>query len=456
MRDDHTSLMHPEQTAHAGGDYFRTVLRHGAVAGIFHPEDTTQLQLGLYTLLAEETARYTMGDSSSIPVETAQSLYRSICFCLGLRLSRTGTLSDAARLMKEQALPALFLEGRALVRQELERGKQLFRKLQECGFETQNRAYLATCNEALPQFFQRYDFWHGTHDIPCMIDYPLCFPMEGEGIAYVNAYLEQLLVETRFLLQFDQRTVARLLRGHCPEPDEALIDLFEPVYWNAMGRALLKLSIRPLNIRGTGRMALWRLMEGCSEDRLKELLHSAGTMLLNMEGIRHDDALCAYLRRAEAELLNRILAQRTEEALLGIFTAFPETEQKKPSIRYRKRKPMDDEALRDLIEELREMRFLSDKLSLLTRNVRALEDWLEIVPLCFAEEELPHVYRMLSDEEIAAVLRRLRDRYSGQPGEEPELWETAFVRFIKDMDPERQSQIRLLSQADWKDERFSI
>lgn len=445
------SLMHPDAT-YAGGDYFHAVLRHGVEARIFEPKDVSQLQLGLYTLLAEETARYTMGESSSIPVETAQSLYRSICFCLGLRLSRAGSLCSAALLVKELGLPKLFFEGRALVREELERGKQLYQNLLECGFETQNRAYLATCHEALPQFFQRYDIWHGTHDIPCMIDYPLCFPVESEGIAYINAYLEQLIIETRFLLQFDPRSVSRLLRGHCPEPDEALINLFEPVYYNAMGRALLKLPIRPLNITNSSRMALWQLMEGCSEDALRELLQAAGSKLLNMEGIRSDAALCAYLRRAEAQLLDRILAQLTQEALCGIFSAFPEAEQKKPSIRYRKRKPMDDEALRELIEELREMRFLSDKLLLLTQKVRALEDWLETIPLCFAEEELPHVYGLLSDEEVAAILRYLQRRYSDEPGEEPELWETAFVRFIQGLDPERQKEIRLLAQADWKNE----
>ncbi len=445
------SLMHPGQAAYAGGDYFHAALRHGANAGILDAEDLPKFQLGLYTLLAGETARYTMGDSSSIPVETAQSLYRSVCFCLGLRLSQAGSLIDAARLIKEQPLYVLFLEGRTLVRKELERGRALFLELQECGFTTQNKAYLSTCNEALPQFFRRYDFWHGTHDIPCMIDYPLFFPLEGEGIAYISAYLEHILPETRFLMLFDQKTVSRLLRGYCPEPDEAIINLFEPVYFNAMGRALLKKEVRPLNIHNAGCAALWRLMEACSEEQLAELIHQAGTRLLKIEEIRNDATLCAYLRRAETELLARLLAQRTEDALEGIFIAFPETVQKNPGVRYRKRKPMADEALRDLIEELRDMRFLSDKLALLKSQVRSLEDWLEIIPLCFEEDELPGVYQMLSNEDLAAVLRRLNNRNLEQPAGEPEPWETAFLRFIKGLEPQRQNQIRLLTQADWSE-----
>ncbi len=451
MQGNFPSLNQPEQAAYAGGDYFHTVLRHGIAAGILGAEDMPKLQLGLYTLLADETTRHTMGDSSSIPVETAQSLYRSICFCLGLRLCQAASLDGAARLLREQALPVLFLDGRALVRQEFSRAKELFLTLQECGFQTKNLAYLATCNEALPQFFRRYDFWQGTHDIPCMIDYPLFFPVGGEGIAYINAYLEHILLETRFLLQFDGKTVSRLLHGHCLEPDEALINLFEPVYYNAIGRALLKMDIRPLNVRKADRIALWRLMEGCSEVELAELLHQAGTKLLNLQKISKDAALCAYLRRAEAGLLDRILAQRTEAALEGIFTAFPEAEQKRPNIRYRKRRPMANEALRALIEELRDMRFLSDKLKLLTRQVRSLEDWLEIIPLCFEEEELPKVYAMLTNEELAAVLRRLNNRYSEQLAEEPEPWEKAFFLYIKDLEPERQYEIRLLTQADWKE-----
>ena len=242
-----------------------------------------------------------------------------------------------------------------------------------------------------------------------------------------------------------------MLRGHCAEPDEALINLFEPVYCNAIGRALLNKDILPLNIRNADRAALWRLFENSPNEQLAELLHRACGKILHIDVFSSDAVLCAYLRRAETELLARLLSQKNESALAGIFTAFPEAEQKNPVVRYRGRQPMPDEALRTLIEELRDMRFLSDKLVLLNYKVRSLEDWLEIIPLCFEDEELFEVFAMLSSEELAALLRRLNNRYLNGPEQEPEPWETEFMRFIGQLQETKKSEIRLLTQAQWKE-----
>lgn len=448
MESNFPSPNQPEQIRE-NESYFHAVLRYGLSCGLFGEADVSKLQLGLYALLSDETARYTMGDSSSIPVETAKSLYRSICFCLGLRLRQAGGLVDAAQLILETPLAALFLEGRSQVRLEFERGKTLLAELQRAPFRTGNLAYLSTCHEALPEFFRRYDFWHGTHDIPCMIDYPLVFPVAGEGVSFINAYLGKLLLETRFLLAFEPPAVARLLRGHCPEPDEALINLFEPVYCNAMGRALLKKDIRPLNIRKPDRAALWRLVGDRSEEYLRILLQQAGERI-RME-LTPNAALQVFLEAAQKELLARLLFVHDEEALCGIFTSFPEPKQERARVLYRKRKPMADEALRELIEELRDMRFLADKLALLQRAVRSLEDWMEIIPLCFEEAELPEAFLLLSNEELVAILSRLNSRYQERPAEAPELWEAAFARFLTALPTERQKQVRLLAQADWKE-----
>ena len=442
--EQHASIALPQPEIGDSG-YFYAVLRYGLTRGLLDDGDVSALQLGLYTLLSEETERYTMGESSSVTVETAQSLYRSACFCIGLRLQQAGGLAEAAALLKEESLSFLFLAGRALVRVEIARGRALLSALEEAGFRTGNLAYLATQTDALPQFFRRYDFFHATHDIPCMIDYPLSLPVTGEGILYINAYLEQLLFETRFLAAFDPNTVARLLRGHCPEPDEAVINLFAPVYHNAMGRALLKKEIRPLNLRPIDRKALWQLLEGCAEEALSLLLRQAEERLL--QELYQDAPQRVFFETARQELFSRLLLQKTEDGLAGIFTAFPAPEPK-TVMRYQKRKPMTDEALRTLIEELREMRFLSDKLSLFQHEVRAFADWLEIVPLCFSEEELPEVFDLLSDEAVALLLRHLNSCRE-TPDWEPAPWVQTLLQYVDALEPARKNQIRLLVQADW-------
>ena len=53
-------------------------LRTGGLSG----EEISRLQEKLLELLARRTALYTMGESSSIPRETAEELLRSLCYTL--------------------------------------------------------------------------------------------------------------------------------------------------------------------------------------------------------------------------------------------------------------------------------------------------------------------------------------------------------------------------------------
>ena len=55
----------------------------GAVA-----EEVFILKVRLLELLAKRTDKYTMGESSSVKVETAQELLNSICYTLGIDLNR--------------------------------------------------------------------------------------------------------------------------------------------------------------------------------------------------------------------------------------------------------------------------------------------------------------------------------------------------------------------------------
>lgn len=45
-------------------------------------EEKEIIQISLWKLLGKVTERYTMGDSSSVPVEVAEELFKSICFLL--------------------------------------------------------------------------------------------------------------------------------------------------------------------------------------------------------------------------------------------------------------------------------------------------------------------------------------------------------------------------------------
>ena len=49
-------------------------------------EDRMLIEVKVWNLLGKRTERYTMGDSTSVPIEIAEELLNSICFSLELEL----------------------------------------------------------------------------------------------------------------------------------------------------------------------------------------------------------------------------------------------------------------------------------------------------------------------------------------------------------------------------------
>lgn len=150
----------------------------------------------LLRLLAARTERYTMGESSSVTVETAQALLQSICYTLALG-RETQERSPAAPPVGI-SLPALLLAGQGEVERRVKAGRALLTRAKVLLSDINDAALQETLAE-LEQFFKRYDLWFFAHDIPCAIDYILDAPISEDlqGIDYVNAYLKALIAEGR-------------------------------------------------------------------------------------------------------------------------------------------------------------------------------------------------------------------------------------------------------------------
>ena len=172
-----------------------------------------------------------------------------------------------------------------------------------------------------------------------------------EGVQYINEYIYRLLLENSFLACFDFEYVRRLLQGYCREPDEQLINLFEPVFINAVGLALLKKDCMPLNIQDGDRDALLLLLSGLNAAEIMELVEKAVGRVCETASIGNDSAMRAYCDRAGQELSVRISLQLKQNDLRELFPSFSEA--RRVTFAYTDGEPMPDEELRALIEEMR-------------------------------------------------------------------------------------------------------
>jgi hypothetical protein len=297
------------------------LLSESALAsGLVTPEDMKRLRKSLLELLEETTARYRFFESSSVPAELAQELYQSVIYTIGIHLKKSG-MSEAVSKIINTPLYALHRAGQRDIEEQIQMGKQLLERAKLSAPKLVNRSYLDTLR-ALETFFQKYDDRYFAHVTPCSIDYQLCVQSTGlSGIEYICKYLRRLNIENEFLRRFDPERIRALLQKHTPDYEGLLINLYEPVFVNALGLAVIGGDAGALNITMRDRSQLIERFSALSEPQLSDTLAQAAAALCDQMHIAAIAEL-EYLKTAAFELLPRLKTALEHESLDYIFLTF--------------------------------------------------------------------------------------------------------------------------------------
>lgn len=280
------------------------------------PEEQLLLQQQLLSLLARQTAHYTAGESSSVPVETAERLLRSICFTLHIHPESD---SGEYRALLGQDMGVLLARGIEQLQQKLADGQALWTALVTHLPPVTNIALRDTL-QSIGTFWGRYDLRFLAQEIPCDIDYQLARPVPEtlQGVDYVNRYLQHLAIESDFLCRFRKEALVPLLRAYCPDYNGLLINLYEPAAANAVGLALLGESPEMLDIAPEVRGELEELFAHQTKQEIRETLAAGARQLADMLAIQSPMAR-EYLRGCTEDLAPRIATARDHGGLSGIF-----------------------------------------------------------------------------------------------------------------------------------------
>lgn len=279
-----------------------------------HTGDVLSFQKELYQLLARQTALYTSIDSSSVRVETAQELLQSICFTLKLDLDTAGQGAPATG-----ALGDLFAQGQQEIHQKISFGKELWQMVCDNLPPVENRSLRDTLR-SMGTFWRRYDSRFFAHQIPCDIDYQLCWPVDESvlGIDYINTYLTRLWMEHRFLNRFSAKELIPVLNAYCPDYQGLLINLYEPIATNVIGLAILGEHRGSLLIPDDKHSALQAYLADLPKAKLEEVLAQGAESAAYQLELTHKSEKDYFMRLAK-ELVPRILAVRDHGGLHGIF-----------------------------------------------------------------------------------------------------------------------------------------
>lgn len=293
----------PSASMPAAG-YTTALVQHAAATGLWQQSDTQIFYTQLGTLLAYITKRYTMGESSSVAVETAQNLMHSALYNLGLVLKTIPTEKEALQLLTNTSLQKLWQQGCQLAAAKAKTSRRLWLAVKASSITTPNRPYTYTLQRGLSPFFTSYDSTFAAHEIPADIDYPASDQTywQYEGAEFMCHYLQALLYENQFLNRFSSSAVHNTLLRVQPTYSSLPLNLFEPVLLCAMGCLLSGASFA--NLRPSKNNLL--LLQSQTQPELVLRFQQAGTDLCSR--LKIENAARQYIQvtiqRAVPQLLS--------------------------------------------------------------------------------------------------------------------------------------------------------
>ena len=396
--------------------YLNRFLDLAEKSALLNEIDLESLQLQSYTLLSKQLVRYTGGTSNSIAEETAQGIYQSILYTIGVYLKSLPDSVSRADQIKSKPLEELFLSGKQLIQEKRSAAEQLLFHIQKTGLSTDNIAYQDTVFTGIPGFFSAYDSDYFAHDTPGSIDYPLSNdPMILTGIEYISDYLAKLSAEIRFCCCFSSQEIEFLLKCYDINYKELLINLYEPVLTNALGTIMAEKVRVSLSITPADRSRIQKKFSDVLADELKAALIDASKKLLSELKLQ-DPFLQEYISLSINDVTSRMMNALEHFNLQTMFLSLEETNDK-TLIDYQDGEKKDDEIFRRIVENIRECRLPSDKSAIIKREISSLADFIDILEgSCIFGNEYFDIFQTLEETQLYLLLQKIASDGVSQNG----------------------------------------
>ncbi len=387
------------------GFYFQALLEEAIAKRLLTTDQVERLQFSLLELMAKEVDRFTNGESSSIPIERAQELLQSVVYLIGTYLKTVPDIQNKLELLKQERMSVLFYRGLDEVDRIYKEAQMLLKDLQKNYRKPESIAYYDTLFHGFPDFFHDYNMEFGAHEFPGSIDYPLLVPVEGYlGVELVAKYLWSLSIEERILSCFSMERINLLLHSFDHEAEHLLINICELVMINSIGCILLHKEVENLSISRVDIAELQDRLSNQDKEEVEDLMTKAFEQLGRELALSEEEK--GYLQGAFPELAHRLW----NSCRLGTLERFfiltePSSEEVEEFI---DGLPMEDDKLRDLIQEINNLSSVVDKAALIREKVRSMADLILILEECFYAEEYSRVYQLLGEEELKLLKKSLQ------------------------------------------------
>lgn len=383
--------------------YFQSLMEQAMPCGLLTDVEMSKIQMELLMILAEQTDKWSRGESSSIPTEKAQDIMASVMFVIGIQLKQYQTPEQAVDMLKSEPLKSLFESGLKLVRRKMAISRHLQKRIVDNLLDTPNVYYRSTIVDGINGFFKLYRPQFTAHEIHITADYPILTGRpELNGIEFIEQYLRCIDAENAFCVCFASKNIHHLLCGLTQDYRSVPMNLFEPVLLSALGLIMVNRYPAQLDLSKNDICLLYQQFSGQSEHEIQDCLKKALILLdrkMELPQIsRRYASLC--IPQIAAAIQNAVKMKTLDKVFL--IPAYPEQE---PKIMLSYGDRMDDRKYQKLVERVLQTDSSEEKVALILQEVHSLADLLDI--LSDAElyaEELRLIINTLPSAAFVALL----------------------------------------------------
>ncbi|MDO5300029.1 MAG: DUF6179 domain-containing protein [Clostridia bacterium] len=282
------------------------------------PKQIDLLQMRLFSLFKAQARAYTLGDSTSLPQDTANELMASLLYTLGVDPLIPGTY----RPLLDEDIHLLYSLRLAALEKKADQARAFAGTLCLRTPDLGCIALKSTLSSILTGL-HAYDARFFAHHIPGSIDYQLSLPVPQnvQGIDYILQYLARLDAELRFIGCFPSHRVLALLEGTSSRWRDLVCNLYMPVAVNALGLCLLDAPPRRLHISQAQRESLLALLAPLSASQLESRLLAGYQSLCATLSLPEEENL-PLLCAAAHDLAPRLLEAVQRGDLSHVFFSF--------------------------------------------------------------------------------------------------------------------------------------
>lgn len=234
-------------------NYTATLLNSCAVNNLLSVTKMNDIKMQFTTEFLEYADRYTLRESSSIPVSTAEKITGSLMFCCDVFLLSYNSHKKAIHAIENMKIPEIIKNGQSLIWKYFNNVKIIHNQVIKTRVNLPIYIYNHSITECFDEFIKGYNFRYEAQNIPTLIDYPLLFETKRtQGILYIYEYYSVIKLENELCGYYESNEIDKLFQRLSHKFQQNCEDLFlniaETILTNSLCAAALEKPIFSLSI----------------------------------------------------------------------------------------------------------------------------------------------------------------------------------------------------------------